>query len=256
MSGADGHVLLGAPLPAVRRALKLQHADAIFGLAGKRRVRLFADALDAAALTVRISRARVLAFAESETTTVIAVWRAGKQKFEASLPRVLRTPAELREGTALGARLAAALETEARGVLKAGTASLDLAAGIAGVGGAELRGLSHAELLRRAEAIAALPSAQRAEVPLAALLGLRHLVPDGSELPLLPLWAEEGKKLVARSINSARELLERFEELDADSLSPNQRVELEQIASGALPFPVTPEELIQLRAVARTLLGG
>ena len=253
---AAGLVLLGAPVPAVRRALKLQHADAIFGPAGKRRVRLFAATLDLAALTVRISRARLLVFTESEATTVIAVWRAGKQKLEAQLPRVLRTSAELREGTALSARLAGALEGEARGVLKAGTASLDLAAGIAGVGGAELRGLNHAELLRQAEAIAALTPSQRAGAPLTQLLGLRRILPDGSESPLLPLWAEEGKKIVARSINSAAELLERLEDLDADSLSPNQRLELQQLATGALPFPATPEERAQIHARALTLLSS
>jgi hypothetical protein len=182
------------------------------------------------------------------------VWRAGKQKLEGELPRVLRTPAELREGASLAQRLAQALEGDARGVVKAGTASLDLAAGIAGVGGAELRGLSHPELMRRAEAIAALSPSQRGAALLTPLLGLRRILPDGSESPLLPLWAEEGKKIIARSITSAAELLERLDELDADSLSPNQRLELEQLATGALPFPATPGELDRLHACVRALL--
>lgn len=253
---AAGEVLLGAPLPAVRRALKLQRAEAVFGRAGKRRVRLFAPRMDVAALTARISRVRLLAFTEGEAATQLAVWRAGRLKLQAVLPRVLRDADELRAGSALAERLAQALAATRPGAVKAGTASLDLAAGIAGVGASELRGLQHAELLRRAEALSQLPASERAGLALAPLLGLRRLEADGAEVPLLPLWAEEGRKILARAVTSAAELLERLEEFHHDALTANQRAELLLLARGELPFPVSPAERAQLCARAQALLDG
>lgn len=238
----------------MRRALKQQGARAVFGPAGKRRLRVFTDAADAAELTRRISRARLLAVMEGEGAVAVAVWRAGKVKVELELPRVLRSAAELQRGQDAARRLAKAFEGEAPGAIKAGTAAVDLAASVVGVGAAQVAGLDERSLrVKSAELAARRGEARQLESrERARLEGLLLLDSDGSERPLLPPWAAPQRPLA--SARDLDQLLALLDARDAGGLDPASAAELVALAAGQLPFPASPGAHHDVQTRARLLL--
>jgi len=174
-------LVLGAPVSAVRRALKAQQAEAIFGPSEKRRVRVFPREADASAFTKRNSRARLLAIVEGDTSVGLAVWRASVCKVELELPRVLRSANDVDDARAAIARLAKPLEADPPGALKQGTAVVDLAASLAGVGAEQVRAMSFASLLAHRGTDARTLDMREQK----RLGGLHVLTADGTESPLI-----------------------------------------------------------------------
>ncbi|MBS2027727.1 MAG: hypothetical protein JST54_07495 [Deltaproteobacteria bacterium] len=178
---AHAWIVLGAPLSAVRRALKAQQAEAIFGPSEKRRVRVFPRVADAAGFTRRNSRARLLAMVEGDARVALAVWRAGVCKVELELPRVLRSSDDVSDAREAIGRLAKPLESDPPGALKPGTAAIDLAAGLCGVGAEQVRAMDFATLVALRGTDARTLDAREQK----RLGGLRLLEPDGTESPLV-----------------------------------------------------------------------
>ena len=174
-------LVLGAPVSAVRRALKAQQAEAVFGPSEKRRVRVFPREADTAAFTKRNSRARLLAIVEGDERVALAVWRAGVCKVELELPRVLRSVADVSDARAAIARLAKPLEAEPPGALKPGTAAVDSAVSLCGVGAEQVRAMDFTSLVALRGTDARTLDAREQK----RLGGLHLLLAEGTESPLV-----------------------------------------------------------------------